>query len=192
MKRIILTSIALVLFSLTTIAQISLRPQAGIKVANISYESVHGQLKGKTGISFGADLQVGSTLYLQPGLNLTPIKLEIADIGDIAISKLNVPVMIGYKFFEPDGGRAFGVRLFAGPNLAFSINDKISDAITDITLDDLKKFDLAAIAGVGLDISILFVDVSYKYGLTETISPKIGNAASLNSFLINAGVRIGF
>jgi hypothetical protein len=192
MKKLFLTSIALALFNLTAIAQISLRPQVGINVANISFESVHGQLKGKTGLSFGADLMVGSALYLQAGLNFTPIKMEITDIGDITISKLNVPVMIGYKFFEPDGGRAFGVRLFAGPNFAFSINDKISDAITDITLDDLKKFHLAAIAGVGLDISILFVDVSYKYGLNKTISLNNGDSASLNGFLINAGIRIGF
>jgi hypothetical protein len=192
MKKLIIASAVFVLFGYSAIAQISLRPQAGIKIANISYESVHGQLKGKTGISFGVDLQVGSTLFLQPGLNLTPMKLEIENIGDISINKLNFPVMVGYKFFEPDGGRAFGVRLFAGTNFAFSINDKISDAITDITLDDLKKFHLAAIGGVGLDISILFVDVSYKYGITKTISPKIGNASSLNGFLINAGVRIGF
>lgn len=100
--------------------------------------------------------------------------------------------MVGYKIFEQEGARAFCIRLFAGPNFGFRINSKISDAITEIEPEDLKNFDLSAIGGVGVDLSILFVDLGYKYGITETISPKIGEGANLNSFMLNAGVRIGF
>jgi len=192
MKKLILATTVLVLLGLNAAAQISLRPQAGIKFNNLSYESVEGEVTGAAGISIGADLQIGGTFYVQPGLNLNPVKLEIENVGDVKITSLNVPVMAGFKLFEPEGARAFGIRLFAGPNFGFKINDKISDAINDITTDDLKNFDLSAIGGVGLDISILFVDLAYKYGITETISPKIGDGANLNSFMLNAGVRIGF
>ena len=125
-------------------------------------------------------------------MNLNPSKLQIENVGDINITALNVPVMVGYKLFEQEGSRAFGIRLFAGPNFGFRINSKISDAITEIEPEDLKNFDLSAIGGVGFDLSILFVDLGYKYGITETISPKIGEGANLNSFMLNAGVRIGF
>lgn len=192
MKKFIFTSIVLILFGSNAIAQISLRPQAGIMFSNLSYESVQGQLEGKTGLSFGADLQIGGTFYVQPGLNFSPVKLQIKDVGDIAITKLNVPVMAGLKLFEPEDGKALGIRLFAGPNFGFNINDNISDAITDITTDDFKKFHLSAIGGVGLDLSILFVDLGYKYGLSKTISPRIGSGANLNGFIVNAGVRLGF
>jgi hypothetical protein len=114
------------------------------------------------------------------------------DVGDIKIAELNVPVMAGFRLFEPEDSKAFGMRLFAGPNFGFNINDNISDAITSVTSDDLQKFNLSAIIGAGFDLSILFVDLGYKIGITETISPKTGSGSSLNGFMLNAGVRIGF
>lgn len=192
MKKLILTSTVLVLLGVSAMAQISLRPQAGVLFNTLSYESAQGELTSTAGISFGADLQIGGSFYFQPGLNLNPVKLQIENVGDIKITALNVPVMVGYKLFEQEGSRAFGVRIFAGPNFGFHINDKISDAITDIEAEDLKKFDLSAVGGVGFDLSILFVDLGYKFGLTEKISPRIGDGANLNSFMVNAGVRIGF
>ncbi len=192
MKKLILSTTLLVLLGLSAAAQLSLRPQAGIKFHNLSYESVEGELKSAAGISVGIDLQIGNTFYVQPGLNVNPVKLEIENVGEVKITSLNVPFMIGFKLFEPEGAKAFGLRLFAGPNFGFKVNEKISDAINDITTEDLKKFDLSAIGGVGLDISILFLDLGYKYGITETISPKSGDGANLNSFVANAGIRIGF
>jgi hypothetical protein len=164
MKKSIFTLTILLLLGFNVMAQISLRPQIGIQSANLSYQSIQGEVTGKTGFSFGADLQIGNTFYVQPGIMITPSNLEIENVGDINITKLNVPVMLGYKLFEPEGGKAFGMRLFAGPNFAFNVNETISDAITDITADDLQSFNLSLIGGVGFDISILFVDIAYKYG----------------------------
>lgn len=193
MKKLIFTATFLMFIGFNATAQLSLRPQAGIQVANLSYESIQGEVTGKTGLSFGVDLQIGNTFYVQPGLMLTPSNLEINNVGDITLTKLNVPVMVGYRFFEPDGGKAFGMRLFAGPNFAFNVNEKISDAITDITTEDLQSFNLSLLGGVGFDFSILFVDIAYKYGLSETIAPRDGSdGANLNAFLVNAGLRIGF
>jgi hypothetical protein len=191
MKKLILTLTVLVFLGVSAMAQISLRPQAGILFNSLSYESVQGELTSKAGISIGADLQIGGSFYFQPGLNINPTKFQIENVGDIKVTALNVPVMVGYKLFEQES-RAFGIRIFAGPNFGFHLNNTIADAITDIEAEDLKNFDLSAIGGVGLDISILFVDLGYKYGITETISPKIGDGANLNSFMLNAGVRIGF
>lgn len=192
MKKLIASTFVLLLVSMQAFAQFSIRPQAGIQFANLSYESIQGELNGKTGISFGVDAQIGGAFYIQPGLMISPEKLEIENVGDIKVTKLNVPIMAGYRLFEPDGGRSFGMRIFAGPNFGFNINNTISDAITDITADDLKNFQLSAIAGVGFDISILFVDLGYKIGLSETISPRDGDGANLNAFVLNAGLRLGF
>jgi hypothetical protein len=190
MKKLILVSSLLVCFIAFSQAQLSLRPQVGIQFSSLSYESIQGELTGTAGLNFGADLQIGSTFYVQPGVSFNPIKLKLEDIGDIRINKFNVPIMLGYKFFEQEGSKAFGFRLFVGPNFAFTINETISEAINEITLDDLNKFHLSAIGGVGLDLSIFFLDLGYKYGLNKTIS--IGDGASLNGFMANAGIRIGF
>lgn len=192
MKKIILVSIVLVFLGLSASAQFSLRPQLGVMFNNLSYESVQGELTSKTGISIGADLQIGGSLYVQPGLHLNPVGFQVENVGDIKITALNVPVMVGYKLFEKEDSKAFGIRIFAGPNFGFHINSKIDDAITEIEAEDLKKFDLAGIGGVGFDLSILFVDLGYRFGLTETITPKIGEGQKLNAFMLNAGVRIGF
>jgi hypothetical protein len=178
--------------SQTSISQLSLRPQLGIQMADLTFESAQGELNAQSGISIGADLQVGKTFYLQPGLIVNPIKFDLDNVGDIRITKLNIPIMVGYKFFEPEGKKSFGFRLYAGPNFAFTVNENIDDAINDITLDNLNNFHLSSIAGVGLDLSIFFVDLGYKFGLTKTISHSSGNYAKLNAILINTGIRIGF
>lgn len=180
------------LLSHSGFSQLSLRPQLGIQFSNFSLESIQGELTGSAGISYGIDLQIGTTFYVQPGVMITPLNFQIQDVGDIKITKLNVPIMAGYKLFEQEGSKAFGIRLFAGPNFAFNINDSISDAITSITLDDLNKFHLSGIGGIGFDISILFLDLGYRFGITETISPRNGSGANFNGFMANAGIRIGF
>ncbi|WP_194974686.1 outer membrane beta-barrel protein [Aquiflexum lacus] len=192
MKKFIYTTVVLLFMGYNAMAQFSLRPQVGIQFSNLTYEAVEGQINSQNGLSFGADVQIGGTLFVQPGLMVTPVKMEIDNVGDIAITKLNVPVMVGFKLFEPDGGRAFGMRVFAGPNFAFNVNDTISEAITSVTTDDLNNFQLSAIGGIGFDLSILFIDFAYKYGISETISPRNGVGAGLNAFMINAGIRIGF
>lgn len=192
MKKLIFTTAVLLFVGFNAMAQISLRPQVGIQFANLSYEAVEGELTSKNGLSFGADLQIGGTFYVQPGLMINPVSLEIQNVGDIKITKLNVPVMLGYRLFEPDGGKAFGMRVFAGPNFSFSVNETISEAITSITTEDLSSSQISGIVGAGLDIGILFVDLGYKFGLTDTISPRTGSGAGLNAFMLNAGLRIGF
>jgi hypothetical protein len=192
MKKSAFLILLVFLTSIQVFAQFSVRPQIGVQFNNLSYESIQGELNGKAGLAVGIDAQIGGAFYVQPGLMINPEKLEIDNVGDINITKLNVPLMLGYRFFEPEGERSFGMRLFAGPNFGFNINNSISDAISDITADDLKDFQLSAIAGIGFDISLIFVDLGYKIGLSETISPRIGEGASLNAFMLNAGLRLGF
>jgi hypothetical protein len=192
MKKFIYATVVLLFMGYNAMAQFSLRPQVGIQFTDLTYEAVEGQINSQNGLSFGADVQIGGTFFVQPGIMVTPVKMEIDNVGDIAITKLNVPVMVGFKLFEPDGGRAFGMRVFAGPNFSFNVNDTISEAITSVTTDDLNNFQLSAIGGIGFDLSILFIDFAYKYGISETISPLNGEGAGLNAFMLNAGIRIGF
>lgn len=192
MKKSIYTTLLLLFVGYNAMAQFSLRPQIGIQFTDLTLEAVEGQINSKNGLSFGADLQIGGTFFVQPGIMVNPVNMEIDNVGDISITKLNVPVMLGYRLFEPDGGRALGMRIFAGPNFAFNVNDNISNAITSITTDDLNSFQLSAIGGIGFDLSILFVDLAYKYGISDTITLKSGPSAGLNAFMLNAGIRLGF
>ena len=171
--------------------QLSLRPQVGINFPSFSDEIIHGEFDGEVGYQFGADLQIGGSFYIQPGLNFQSNKLSIENVGDIKVSRINVPVMVGYKFFENEDSRAFGVRIFAGPNFAFHVNEDLDEAFTDIDKDDIKDFQIAGLVGAGVDISILFVDLAYKFGLSDFFEEDVADG-SINLFVVNAGIRLGF
>lgn len=187
--KIYFTSI--LMFAVTLVnGQISLRPQLGINFASLNYQSVHGSVKGKTGFHFGADLQMGEAFYIQPGLNLSTNKLQVEDFGEINITKMNVPVMIGIKFMQSET-KAFGLRIFAGPDFSFNVKETIDEQFTDLSRDDIKNFQVAGLIGGGLDFSILFIDIAYKFGLTKYIETDHADQ-SVDFFIGNVGLRIGF
>lgn len=193
MKRLLFTGLIFGLLSIASFGQTSLRPQVGVNFSTITDEIVHGKLKGNVGYQFGADLQIGGSLYIQPGANFQSKSLTLETVGDINITKLNVPILIGYRLFENEDHNAFGARVYAGPNLAFNLNEKLGDAFQNIniTTDDIKKFHAKAMVGVGLDLSIIFLDLAYKFDLTKTFESTISDKAS-HLFVANAGIRLGF
>ena len=52
----------------------------------------------------------------------------------------------------------------------------------------MNNFNIGGIGGIGIDVNMFFVDLSYKYGLNNFMNSG-GKTASLNGFLINLGVR---
>ena len=96
--------------------------------------------------------------------------------------------MFGLRMFKPKGSFSNNIRIFVGPNISTTVSEKFSSAITDINKDDLKDFNIDAIAGIGLDVRIFFIDLGYKYGLNDYIN-KNGKSAPLNSYFVNLGVR---
>ncbi len=191
MKRTLYTLLLLLFVGGVATSQFSLRPQVGVNFASFDYNSVHGSVEGKTGLHFGADIQIGAPFYIQPGLNFNTTKLQIEEFGDIDVSKINVPIFVGFKLFEPVDQKALGLRIFAGPNFAYNVSEKLDEAFTDITKDDIKDFHVSGVAGAGVDISILFVDIGYKFGLSKFVETDVQDEA-VHYFIANAGIRVGF
>lgn len=190
MKQVFCGLVLLFFANLSITGQIAVRPQVGINFADFNYESIHGSIKGKTGFHFGADVQLGKTYYIQPGVFYSATKLQISGFGDIEVSRLDIPVMVGYKIVDNEDG-TIGLRVFAGPNFAFKLNETISSTITDISRDDFKDFVASGIVGAGLDVSMVFVDFGYKFGLSKYIESDRADA-NVNYFIGNVGVRLGF
>lgn len=173
-------------------AQFSIRPQVGMQFNDLSSNAIQEQFASKRRFRFGVDFQIGETFYVQPGVMVASKNIKKNNLNDINHTKLDIPVMFGYKFFEPEGKKAFGFRLFGGPNFAYNIHNKKSSDRLVIKSNDLKNFQLSAIGGLGLDLSILFIDLAYEYPLSKTGSPKNGKDREHEPFLLNAGLRIGF
>lgn len=191
MKKAFHLILSFVLLPFLGNSQLSLRPQVGINTPSITQEILEGKWKGNVGYQFGLDLQVGSIIYVQPGLNFQSSTLTIEDVGDLSISRINIPVMVGFKLFEGEDSKAFGARIFAGPNFGINVSEKLNESIMSITKDNITNSQISGIAGAGFDLSILFIDVAYKFGLTKFFE-NINNDAKNNYFIVNAGVRIGF
>ena len=192
MKRVIYAFIISLLASTMAYSQLSLRPQVGINFPSFS-EALpeNGEFSSEVGFQFGADLQIGGSFYFQPGINWETSKLSTDNAGEMKISNINVPVMVGFKLFENEESRAFGLRIFAGPNFAFNVNKDLDESLTDIEEDDIKDFQLSGIAGAGVDLWIIFVDLGYKFGLSDFFDADHLDGR-VSYFIANAGIRLGF
>lgn len=173
-------------------SQLSLRPQVGINFASFSNDLLDNEWSSNVGYQFGADLQMGSSLYLQPGVNfqITNLTFEGERDIDFTTQRFNIPIMVGYKFGEAEDA-TFGFRVFAGPNLAIHVSEDFDDAINGLDADDINDAHFSGMAGAGLDISFLFFDVIYKFGLGDYITIE-NQDTNKNVFILNAGIRIGF
>ena len=191
MKKNVLLALFVMFISGSVFAQISLRPQVGINFPQVTEEIVEGKWKGNVGYQFGLDVQIGGTIYIQPGLNFQSLNLTIDDVGDLSVSRINIPIMVGFRLFEGEDSKAFGLRGFAGPNFAINVNEDLDDSFSSITKDNIKNSQISALVGAGADLSIFFIDVAYKIGLTKFFED-INNDANKHIFFVNAGLRIGF
>jgi hypothetical protein len=189
MKQSFFTLLFALLMAASATSQISLRPQVGVNVPSVTSDDI----KGNLGFQFGADLQIGESFYVQPGVNFQTGKLTLEGAGDMNLSRINIPVMVGFALGEAEDA-SFGFRVFAGPNLAFHADENLDDlSVSDITGDNFKSAVFSGQVGAGLDISVLFIDVAYQFGLSNYIegTNRVEDSKK-HMFLANAGIRIGF
>ncbi|MCC6410232.1 MAG: PorT family protein [Saprospiraceae bacterium] len=171
-------------------AQVTLRPQIGINASSLSTDLDSLTYNSNVGFQLGGDLVFGNKFYVQPGVMFeylsNPIDPRTGEEQDFKRSYLRIPVMVGYNFAGAE--KSFGFRVFTGPNASFNLSSKTDN-------QDIEEYVKSTIwgwnAGLGLDISILFVDLGYQFGLSEVFE-NFDEGARNNLFYANAGVRIRF
>lgn len=155
----------------------------GIK-AGLNYNQ-NGDLSFKQVESAGADLIAGSDgkvgyhvgfygkldmpkIYIRPELIYTKTKSSYNVDGgtnDYDVSKLDLPVLLGYKIIGP-------LHIFAGPAFQYTLNNDLED----VELDDVKNdFTIGAHFGVGVNLGNIGLDVRYERGFSENEAEIIGN-----------------
>ena len=176
----------------TAQAQVALRPYVGANSSKLTENLDTATFKNQVGFQIGADLQIGNKFYVQPGVQLefrqNTIDPRVDDDQKLNRSMLRIPVVVGYSFGEVDGDFAF--RVFTGPNAAINLSSKTDDD-SIIEKDDIKSAIFGWNAGLGVDISIIFIDLGYEFGLSEVFE-NVDGAVRNNLFYANAGVRIRF
>jgi hypothetical protein len=193
MKRLLFTIITLCSLVGISQSQISLRPQVGINFSTLTDEIADGDFEGNAGYQFGADLQLGGSFYIQPGLNFESARLSRRNgqgVGDIRVSRVNIPVVAGFRLASTDDN-SIGLRAFAGPNFAIHVNEDLDQSLTFINKDNIRDSQVSGIVGAGLDLSVFFVDVAYKFGISKFFED-VNSDSRINLFYVNTGVRLGF
>lgn len=192
MKKHLLLSALLTATVFAAQAQVALRPYVGINSHKLTEDFADANWKSNVGFQVGADFQIGSKFFVQPGIQIEFVKNTIESVPvvvefDLKRTHLRVPVMIGYAFGSLDGN--FSARLFTGPNASILLNSDSGDF--DLSKDDFKSAVFGWNAGLGLDISILFIDLGYQFGLSEVFK-NLDNSSKDNFFYANAGIRLKF
>jgi hypothetical protein len=194
MKKLILT-FALLGFTLNSSAQdFSWGPKLSISSPSFKLQDVASIESGTDAIQLLKDTdpvlgyQIGVFarlsilgIYVQPEVLFSNAKSEVSYsvlleegstetiVAEVKLNKIDIPVLFGKRFL-----RVF--RINAGPVFTLPLNDNISlegleDAFEDVTTN-YKKATVGAQIGVGLDISILTIDLRYEMGL-QSISDGI-------------------
>ena len=125
--------------------------------------------EGKAGFHFGFWGKLDfPKIYLRPELVYSKTKSSY-DVGgesqDYDISKLDLPVLLGYKLIGP-------LHVFAGPAFQYTLKNDLGD----LQVEDVKNdFTVGLNAGVGVNLGKIGLDVRYERGFSENEAEFIDN-----------------
>src|SRR5690606_21405750 len=125
--------------------------------------------KGKTGYHVGVWGKLDfPKIYLRPELVYSKTKSSYDFAGeshDYDISKLDLPVLLGYKIIGP-------LHIFAGPAFQYTLKNDLED----IEIEDVKnEFTVGLNAGVGVNLGNIGLDVRYERGFSDNEAEFIGD-----------------
>lgn len=137
-------------------------------VGDTAQDIVEGA-EGKTGFHFGFWGKLDfPKIYLRPELVYSRTKSTYSVDGnsnDYDVSKLDAPVLLGYKLVGP-------LHIFAGPAFQYTLSNDLGD----LEVEDVKNdFTVGLNAGVGVNLGKVGVDVRYERGFSENEAEFIGN-----------------
>jgi hypothetical protein len=152
------------------------------------------------------NFQLGKVLALQPEFLLTERGADVTSSNvrtNISINYFEVPVLVKIRF--PLANEVIFPHILLGPNFAFRTNvdlagtDTQSGAVIETNTDDVKRSDIGALVGAGVDIqtqgSGIFFTIDGRYGWGFTDINDNDNMIALKNagwtFAVGVGFRIG-
>ncbi len=191
LKKIILASLASTCMAAVGSAQIAIKPAIGVNATDFSKDPSSGEFKGRIGYQIGGTVAIGKKVYFEPGIFYVKKTTEYVNENttgledqDFNISGIRVPLTVGFNLLGNQSS-VVGLRGFGGVS-AFFLAD-----IKDLDKDDFNTASWGTYLGLGVDFTIVFVEASYEWSLTnlqkDIEDVDIGKSRSL---FVHAGVRI--
>ncbi|MCF6279608.1 MAG: PorT family protein [Flavobacteriaceae bacterium] len=139
----------------------------------------------KIGYHIGAFYQSkGNSFYVRPELIYTKTKSDYNG-ADFDMSKLDMPVLVGYKIIKP-------LSIFAGPAFQYILNTDLDG----VNLNDVKNdFTIGVNIGAAVEFGKFGIDVRYEKGLSENLANFTGvNVNRLdtrpNQFVVSMSLKL--
>ncbi len=161
---------------------------AGLNTTKFKGESTNtgGDVSGRLGYQAGFFVRGGGRLFGQLGAEYFASSSNyftkgdgqtVANIQDqIDIKYVQIPVYIGYKLLESDRGIS-AIRLQVGLEYANRISS--SSGKFNLTNAEIKSGTFNGLGQLGFDIGPLLIDLTYHYGLSDSIkNPVTGSTGS--------------
>ncbi len=198
MKKIMFFLCLTLVVQTVAFGQVELRPSVGITRSSLN-DFTDVDIKSEVGFTFGLDVLIGRRVYLQPGLhyesNSNKLVPDAGGNSKLKVSKVRIPLLVGYKLFKPDADPFFNIRFFTGPSLSLVTSANDGDSPLGIEKDDFKSSVFGWNAGTGMDILIFFADINYQFGLSDVfedldIQGIEGQNSKNNLFYLSAGIRL--
>jgi len=188
MQRLFISLLALLFGTMVAQAQIVIKPAVGVNFTDLSKDE-GGEFKAKTGWQLGGYVMLSEhKWYLEPGIFYIEKSTKFDSAGsssshfDFNISGIRIPVSIGYNFGDEKSTVNF--RIFGGGSAFILTNTK------NLNKDDLKSAQWGVYAGAGLDFSLLFIDASYEWSLTNLSDVDNVDIGKTRAVFIHAGIRL--
>ena len=183
-------TLILTLYAFIVSGQAVIKPAVGINLTDYSKNPLTGEYKSKVGYQIGGSIEFGKKFYFEPGIFYLKKSTQFASSSTSAddvtfgISGLRIPVSVGFKLLG-DENSTIGLRIFGGPS-AFIVT-----GTDELDRDQLNDVSWGLYAGAGLDLKIVFLELSHEWSLTN-IQKDISNidVGKTRSFFIHAGIRI--
>ena len=191
-KLLILTLFSLVFASAH--AQFSFNPKVGMNITSIATEATPAEVGSHVGFNLGADLRFRkkeSWFFVQPGLHyysmgVQPVSENATQeqIEQIpSVSSLKVPLSGGMYLTGSNGI----LRVRANVGITPTVLMGVEENQLGVSKSDYQAATIGLNGGIGIELLIITLDVSYEHGMSNLYRQAEGTA---NTFTISAGIRI--
>ena len=190
MKKTVLAIASLMMVSLANAQLVKFGIKGGVNVTNfkgsveeIKTESIVG-FHGGVFLNFG----LGDVVALQPEALISTSGAKITTVSgsqakDYKLTYMAVPVMLRIKPVGP-------LFIELGPQFGFKIGDNLTD---ETVKEEYNNLDLAAAAGIGLQIKGFTIGARYIAGLNKVGDFEFGSSKpDFKNGTIQAGIAIRF
>ncbi len=166
MKKLLLTTIAMILLALPSSAQVKFGIQGGLNINKFIMDTDIVESGNQAGFYVGPTFLIGCPVFDIEIAGIYDVRRGEVDGKSVKEQNLNVQANIRKGFDINDNSQIF---IFVGPQCAFNIDADGIDELTDCVKDwRWKNSDFSVNIGGGVKINHVEIRVTYNSALAKT------------------------